>query len=170
MNRESPSVPVPDPAPLRKSVEEWYNDVDVSVSSTGSEIRRRLHADILARRSMKEMAKETPVNDDVSPIAFTENHAPNAAQSFQMFTPLTGPLRMPARDQFFEPPPAVETQSYVPSWVSRNPHLSNLFDPSRMGTVQLPPLFRHPITPSTAQLQSWSIPQPVLYGLGQRPN
>jgi hypothetical protein len=183
-------------APARQTVDDWYNDVDVSVSSTGSEIRRRLYEDLKNRNSYKDvmdLLKETPLNEDVSPIAFSENYPQNGAQSYQMFTPHVHagqPARTIKNEELKEAKGIFSTQpvsmagfensndsrsissygsqqQFVPAWVARNPHLANLYDPARLGSVQLPPLFRNPIAVGSAQLTSWSIPPPVLYGLGQ---
>ena len=150
-----------EPVPLRKSVDDWYNDVDVSVSSTGSDIRRRLKANIPVEPTpqKRETFRHERQFEDVSPIAYyTENEPPRHPQSFQMHTPQVKPA---------------EENSYAymkpPSWINRNPHLAGLHDASsRLGAIQLPPLFRNPMTISTAELGTWSIPPPVLYGLGRR--
>jgi hypothetical protein len=149
-NRASPNEVVPEQPRVRRSIDDWYNEVDVSISSTGSDIRRRLHADLGSH-------KNVTTHEDISPIAYVENAPPRTnTQSYQMYTPQVAPCG-----------PTSEGDPFVPSWVTRNPHLANLYDPSRLGSVQLPPLFRQPITMSSAELGYWSIPPPVLYGLGK---
>lgn len=122
----------------RDSVDDWYKAADVSVSSTGSEIRNRLQASLRMyppeTENFAPLHSTAPVFEDVSPIGyFGEEQV------------------MPCA---------------TPAWVSRNPHLATLFDPAAVA-MQLPPLFRTPISSgSSSPLVNWTIPAPVLFGLG----
>ena len=132
----------------KPTMDDWYNaDVDVSVSSTGSDIRQRLHAGLNIYPS-----NQSGLSGDPSPIK--ENIA-TAMPKFNQkgYSPMT---------QYSPLPPPAASQ---PIWVSRNPHLASVFDPNSAPT--LPPLFRSPVTSS---MTSWSIPQPVLFGLGSHSN
>lgn len=127
----------------RESVEDWYKDMDISVSSTGSDIRDRLQGSLRQRSNKREgeqlvIAPAAQKPGDVSPIGYFS----------QTYDESTGPD--------------------APAWVQRNPHLATLFNPSAVA-MQLPPLFRTPISSgASSPLVNWTIPPPVLYGLGAR--
>lgn len=122
----------------RESVEDWYKDMDISVSSTGSDIRERLQGSLKLRSHEREsLSAQKP--GDISPIGYFSQ-------------------------QTYDEP----TRTDPPAWVQRNPHLATLFNPSAVA-MQLPPLFRTPISSgASSPLVNWTIPPPVLYGLGTR--
>ena len=128
---------VADP-PTRKSVEDWYNEVDVSVSSTGSEIRNRLQASLNVYPSPKNL------QDAFSPVQYDDGLKTAA---YAMNTPQMACL-------------TEEESRHVPSWISRNPQLAYLYKPAGE-FPQLPASFFGAHTPVSA----WTIPDPVLYGL-----
>ena len=152
--QETPSASGPGGFVRRNEGEDnWYKEMDVSASSTGSDIRDRLQASLklyptkpeegfvaLDREMMQFSCEPAPrVFDDVSPIGYFGESDVNV----------------------------VPVQYAEPAWVSRNPHLATLFDPSVV-TSQLPPLFRTPISSgSSSPLVNWTIPDPVLFGLGR---
>lgn len=175
-SKDSPHIA--EALPIRKSVEDWYNEGDVSVSSTGSDIKRRLEANLgnETRPRSNQFSASNPTYEDVSPIANHENRAPRPPKAYQLNTPLQ--FRPPLNPVWENPqgfpvdesPEDLHVSSggfAAPCWVSRNPHLASIYDPSRLGEIQLPPLFRSPITVSSSALVNWSIPPPVLYGLGR---
>ena len=175
----------------QRSVGNWYNNqMDVSVSSTGSDIRQRLQGSLnmypahsadnkspVAAYAPRPAVAQSPMNmyapRNVVPMSPMEVYHPrHGADEPPIEEEENFPRRnvMQYRSESKESLPMNTVQPTVPSWVSRNPHLAALLQPAASGEPpMLPPLFRRQaLSASSSPLAGWSIPAPVLFGLGSR--
>lgn len=135
---------------VESKLDQWYNeDVDVSVSSTGSDIRRRLQEtlDIHPQYSHVTPSRETPMAHDRTIV----QHSFDIPQA-----------------TFFAPTSFAQTSFARHETVF--PSYANLMNET---IHKLPPLFKSPLlatAPNTPMFSAWRIPEPVLFGLASKPH
>lgn len=164
---------IPEPR-QEPNLDDWYNDADVSVSSTGSQIRRRLqdtldirsaHPEYYGKVETPGTAHITPPYTSPAPVLGERN--PNRAngegsgdRTFLQFSYLADIPNYRPNSSF-----AVNQTAF--------PTYANLMNET---VDKLPPLFKPLATTSvsggtsSSLFSNWQIPEPVLFGLGGRRN
>jgi len=183
-------------------------EVNVSISSTGSDIRQRLQATLNIyprhgqlgnkqgegnqmtqfrenRRFDKEPVQSSMTSDSSRAQSFSISPSTSSLYQSAAIVAAPAPVRSSSWMNVSEQQPATSTS--VAEWVNRTPHLAALLmnhqtPPQSVGgsPIKFPPLFSNQVfsfaptqsgvstgvsTPVSAPVQ-WSIPQPVLFGLG----